>query len=473
MVDNLKPEDRRKTMQAVKGKGTRLEKRLFSMLAGMKLKGWRRNASDVTGKPDVVFDQKRVAIFIDGCFWHGCLYCDRKLPETNRDYWERKIGRNVERAKSYYQQLVNDGWVVLRIWEHEMGIRDARKEVRARIRRAIAPRRQPPMTVKKRKTVQESRQILDKWVASCTRKRRVSKNTISVGIVVFDRLRKKCPVSRDDVISEGGEVKGSRSGLGNILEAYGLPANYLKEVATRQGHQDGQRLLDTFEWGEKLARLPDDERDNVLLELIESLLHKAREQLNREHLKLDINRRQAPTTWVRLIVETARHSSDGVVEQHLVGAKLERRFKNMAVPNYPAHAGDRQTAREGDFTVSRLVYHVTANPSRNVIQKCAENIRSSLHPILLIPSEQETRAKVLAQDEGIDMELTIISIEDFVALNIIELATDENKNFFSILKEIVQIYNRRLKEVETDFSMQIEVRQSPRAGQQVPLLIGS
>ena len=86
------------------------------------------------------------------------------------------------------------------------------------------------------------------------------------------------------------------------------------------------------------------------------------------------------------------------------------------------------------------------------------NIRVGLYPILLIPREQENKARILAQDEGIDKELTIISIEDFVALNIIELATEESKDFFSVLKEIVEIYNRRLAEVETDLSLRIEVR---------------
>ena len=92
------------------------------------------------------------------------------------------------------------------------------------------------------------------------------------------------------------------------------------------------------------------------------------------------------------------------------------------------------------------------------MQKCAQNIRVGLHPILLIPREQENKARVLAQDEGIEGELTITSIENFVALNIIELATEESKDFFSVLKEIVEIYNKRLSEVETDLSLQIEVR---------------
>jgi len=124
MSDNLKPDDRKRTMQAVKSKGTRLEKRLFAMLAGMGISGWKKNVKNITGKPDVAFLNQKIAIFVDGCFWHGCPYCRRKLPETNHEYWERKIKRNVELAESYNEQLSRDGWAVIRIWEHE--IKDAK-----------------------------------------------------------------------------------------------------------------------------------------------------------------------------------------------------------------------------------------------------------------------------------------------------------------------------------------------------------
>ena len=120
MVDNLGPEDRRKTMQAVKGKRTRLEKRLFAILARMSLKGWKKNFDNITGKPDVAFINQRIAIFIDGCFWHGCPYCRRKLPETNHEYWKRKIKRNVSLAQSHNRRLCRDGWTVIRVWEHEI-----------------------------------------------------------------------------------------------------------------------------------------------------------------------------------------------------------------------------------------------------------------------------------------------------------------------------------------------------------------
>jgi hypothetical protein len=287
---------------------------------------------------------------------------------------------------------------------------------------------------------------------------KISRNTVAIGIVVLDHLRKGCPASKDAVVSQGGEIRGARSGLGNTLAAYGIPNSYLKEVTTRQGHQDGQRLFEEFEWGQILAPLSEARRDQLLLELVEVLRAQAADWLKRQNLKLDIDRRQSPSMWIQLIVEGAKQRSGGIVEQHLIGAKLQRRFRNILVANHPAHAGDRQTSRAGDYVISRLVYHVTATPSRGVIQKCAENIRAGLHPVLLTPSEQENKARVLAQDEGIEKELSIASIEAFVALNIIEMATDENKDFFRVLQEIIEIYNKRLAEVETDLSLQIQVR---------------
>lgn len=304
---------------------------------------------------------------------------------------------------------------------------------------------------------QKSREAIDKWLASCTRSGKIARNTVAMGIVVLDHLNKRCPLSRDDVISSGGEVSGARSGLARTLQAHGIPDNYLKEVTTRQGHQDGQRLFEELEWGISLAAMPEEERAVLLRELIEVFRAHADLWLKRQNLKLALDRSQAPATWITTIVENAKGRSGGIVEQQLVGAKLERRFKQISIPNHPAHAADKQTSRVGDFAIARLVYHVTASPSRAVLQKCVANIRAGLHPVLLVPREQENKARVLAQDEAIDKTLTILSIEDFVACNILELATEEQKDFFSVLREMIEIYNRRLSEVETDLSLQIEV----------------
>jgi len=177
-----------------------------------------------------------------------------------------------------------------------------------------------------------------------------------------------------------------------------------------------------------------------------------------QNLRIQLDRKHTPAAWINKVLKRARSRSGGVVEQHLVGAKLEKRFPKVVIPNYPAHAGDQQTARLGDFPLHNVVYHVTATPSRDVITKCAENIRSGLLPVLLVPSDQTNRAKVLAQDENVADELLIVSVEDFVALNVIELAAENNKSLFQVLCEIIEVYNRRLKEVETNLSLQIDIR---------------
>ncbi|SET98250.1 T/G mismatch-specific endonuclease [Geodermatophilus poikilotrophus] len=75
------------------------------------LKGLRRTA-------DLLFPRRRLAVFIDGCFWHRCPE-HFQMPAANRDYWEPKIARNVERDRETDRRLAEAGWRVLRCWEHE------------------------------------------------------------------------------------------------------------------------------------------------------------------------------------------------------------------------------------------------------------------------------------------------------------------------------------------------------------------
>jgi DNA mismatch endonuclease (patch repair protein) len=73
----------------------------------------------LTGKPDVVFSSAKIAVFIDGCFWHGCPnHC--RMPSSNVNYWNAKIGKNKIRDKKITKALRMKGWQVIRIWEHEI-----------------------------------------------------------------------------------------------------------------------------------------------------------------------------------------------------------------------------------------------------------------------------------------------------------------------------------------------------------------
>ncbi len=106
-------------MRAVKSKNTKsTEQTLLKMFKENGIKGWRRTYN-VKGHPDFVFLEKRVAIFVDGCFWHG-HDCRNTRPSDNAEYWQKKRERNIQHDKKVTADFEKRGWTVLRIWECEL-----------------------------------------------------------------------------------------------------------------------------------------------------------------------------------------------------------------------------------------------------------------------------------------------------------------------------------------------------------------
>lgn len=117
-MDLFDSEKRSDIMRAVKSKGNKsTEIRLIRIFRKLGIKGWRRNYK-AKGHPDFVFLKPRIAVFVDGCFWHG--HSCRKMPGDNREYWERKIGRNRERDSEITELYESRGWKVIRIWECDL-----------------------------------------------------------------------------------------------------------------------------------------------------------------------------------------------------------------------------------------------------------------------------------------------------------------------------------------------------------------
>lgn len=114
------PEDRSRTMRAVKGKDTKPEMKVRRMVHGMGYR-YRLHRKDLPGKPDLVFPSRKKVLFVHGCFWHG-HDCSRgaRVPKSNRDYWISKINRNRDRDAQSNDALLKDGWCVLTIWECEL-----------------------------------------------------------------------------------------------------------------------------------------------------------------------------------------------------------------------------------------------------------------------------------------------------------------------------------------------------------------
>ena len=112
--------ERSKTMQAIKGRGnksTELACRMALVRAG--ISGWGLHPPDIEGNPDIYFESKKVAVFLDGCFWHGCPKCGH-IPKTNSAFWEAKIKRNKQRDRSKRSTLRKQGISVMTLWEHDL-----------------------------------------------------------------------------------------------------------------------------------------------------------------------------------------------------------------------------------------------------------------------------------------------------------------------------------------------------------------
>ena len=119
-MDRLTPEQRKKNMQAVKNKDSLIELMLRKELWSRGLR-YRKNYTKITGKPDIVFIGKKIAVFCDSEFWHGYDWERRKDDiKSNRDFWIPKIERNMQRDTEVTQALTNDGWLVLRFWGNEI-----------------------------------------------------------------------------------------------------------------------------------------------------------------------------------------------------------------------------------------------------------------------------------------------------------------------------------------------------------------
>lgn len=111
---------RSKAMAAVRGKGNKTtERRLRMALVRAGLTGWQMHPKNVLGSPDFFFPTSRLAVFVDGCFWHGCPLCGH-IPQANNDFWTAKIARNRERDRKTNEGLFLQDFKVVRFWEHEL-----------------------------------------------------------------------------------------------------------------------------------------------------------------------------------------------------------------------------------------------------------------------------------------------------------------------------------------------------------------
>ena len=117
MVDKFSKEVRSRIMSKIRGKNTKPELAVRRILRGRGLR-YRVHDRTILGTPDISNKRRGLAVFVDGCFWHGCPVC-YKEPKTNRGYWRDKVSRNRKRREAVKDGLERQGFQVVEIWEHE------------------------------------------------------------------------------------------------------------------------------------------------------------------------------------------------------------------------------------------------------------------------------------------------------------------------------------------------------------------
>jgi len=116
MVDHFTKEIRSKIMASVRSRGNKTtELKMATILRENRLSGWRRHIS-VSGTPDFAWPKLKVALFVDGCFWHGCPRCYQE-PTSNIAYWRDKVLNNKRRDQRTNSKLRSKGWSVIHVWE--------------------------------------------------------------------------------------------------------------------------------------------------------------------------------------------------------------------------------------------------------------------------------------------------------------------------------------------------------------------
>ncbi len=122
-------------MSRIRAKDTRPELTLRALLWADGIRGYRLHHAGIAGRPDIAFIGLRIAIFVHGCFWHGCPHCQPRRPATNRSFWDSKLERNKQRDARKARELRHTGWRVITVWECRLR-RAPTSQVR-RIRRAV------------------------------------------------------------------------------------------------------------------------------------------------------------------------------------------------------------------------------------------------------------------------------------------------------------------------------------------------
>lgn len=289
------------------------------------------------------------------------------------------------------------------------------------------------------------------------------KGPLCVALVITQQARKGLPLDPDGLITDGGgQVLGLGKGaVQSILNRHGI----IRVLAAEGGRTSRGSLNRMREYVAFLNRLAQSE--NVDLDAIESYwIEQVHAFFAGKPFKIRMDASRSLRAVIRGILQQAEDRQKnspgmyyaGAVLQHLVGAKLDCAMVGVSFEHHSFSTSDQQTGRAGDFFIGDVAIHVTTSPSEAVIERCKENLDDSYRPVIVTLQQGLQVAEGLAENQGLADRIDVFEIEQFIALNIYELAAFAADGRRTAIRDIVKRYNEIVEEVETDRSLCIELR---------------
>lgn len=285
--------------------------------------------------------------------------------------------------------------------------------------------------------------------------------SIATALIVLTRLEENFNLNFEAHTAKAGvQIKGaSGSAIAAILKEFGEERPFAKEGGrtNRGGPAEIKSLLEAEKEIQQLEKYTSIQWREELYAQKSFLVERVKDFHNRQKLKLTFN--PALSTWHivhSLLQEAINEGKAGYVAQHLVGAKLQLRFPDITVSNESGSTADMQTLRPGDFLIGHTSFHVTVAPMTPVFDKCKHNILHGFKPLLLVPDNKLLGARQIAE-QVCEQQITVESIESFVSQNINEISFFNKDRLTTSFKNLIEIYNQRVDEVETDKSLMIEL----------------
>lgn len=306
-------------------------------------------------------------------------------------------------------------------------------------------------------------QLFNKWYAGLKVYRASggpAKGTIAVGLILLDKLKTTYIVDLKLHQALGkAQIKGAGpTALRRVLAEFGERREFLREGGrtNRGGPGEIERMLKALAAAE-LEKLPADKRNQVLTKMQQFLVDRVRDYHGRQRLK--ITHDPSRTTWqtIHELLSSARtEGKEAAVAQYLVGAKLQLRFPNETIENKSFSTADQQLGRQGDYQVRDTCFHITVSPSQGHFDRCVGNLEAGLRVYLLVPERVVVAAKQSAEQFAAG-KITVLAIESFVSQNLEELATFTTPQLSESLKALLEAYNNRVDQADSDKSLLVEI----------------